>query len=886
MGKRAVKSAPNLTRFGAKDRVIVFVFLAAFSSIGAVALWPIYQDNFFFVTVFGGTLLGVLVQFFADRLRFSLPSALLIIAGVLISFVVPLTNPNGLSNVESFSAVWIESVQSIVLGWKQLVTIDIPVGTYQSLLGPVLVLSLLNGFISARVVWGRAANYWLPVVPLFVMVAVGIGFGGSAIARSFSIGQTEIPVAPALVFGFIALAIAITYLSWAGAAFRQGTRSKSQTKDTAYRQGALRRIRRTISAGLVVTLATSLVGASIVYAGVSSVRDVLRTNIDPLTLIKKQVSPLSTYRQFFTDPEALNATVLTVTAEGALPDRVRIAVMPFYDGTTFKVASETGQFDENSSFSRLPWSLPPRISNSGTSSITIDFESSETPWLPIVDNLKVVEFLGDGAGTLAGSLYVNRKTDTAVLVPVPDGPASYVVEWYVPTETTDLARVVPQSNSTIDESLIPPSLSEWFQSQNLGVTNGTELALLLEKLRARGFLSHSLEEPTGLAQDSWIADLPGYSFQPSLSGHSFRRIDTLFTDLNSRQAVAESTEDSQLVAAIGDDEQFATAAALLAAKLGFNSRVAVGFRLASATGDGYSVPACDSSGACRGRNLTAWVEISGRSGEWVALDTTPQFANPIAPQTSDRQDPKNPTVVIADNANLRPPPPANPDTGFNEEVPQPFNFDISGILSVIFAVVQWTLVTLFIASPFALVIWAKKQRRLGRRTSERSDDKLVGAWDEYVDLMVDFGRPIMRKSTRSELMAAYKDPNGPEMAALGDYGAFADYFPEDSLIDRAWEIVDQTGQTLRTEAKLSRRIRGALSVRSFVRDLSPRGQINLVRGALSFASTSSTEEKPTLSSIGRSVLNVAKKIRLKKKKVRKKRKRSKVGSNGKKSTRR
>jgi hypothetical protein len=157
-----------------------------------------------------------------------------------------------------------------------------------------------------------------------------------------------------------------------------------------------------------------------------------------------------------------------------------------------------------------------------------------------------------------------------------------------------------------------------------------------------------------------------------------------------------------------------------------------------------------------------------------------------------------------------------------------------------------------------------------------------------VDLLVDFGRPIMRKSTRSELMAAYKDPNGREMAILGDHGAFSDYFPEDGLVERAWDIVEETKQTLIAESKLPRRIRGALSLRSFVRDLSPRGQISLVRGALSFASTSNQEERPGLSSMGRSVLQAVKKIQIRNNKVKKvktKSKRSKAGSNGKKSTR-
>jgi hypothetical protein len=166
-----------------------------------------------------------------------------------------------------------------------------------------------------------------------------------------------------------------------------------------------------------------------------------------------------------------------------------------------------------------------------------------------------------------------------------------------------------------------------------------------------------------------------------------------------------------------------------------------------------------------------------------------------------------------------------------------------GLLGAILSVAQWIFFIGLALSPFVAIVWAKRKRAKSRKDSDRLDDQLVGAWDEYIDLLVDHGKPILRKSTRRELMSAYDDINGAEMSSLGDQAAFADYFPEQLSVERGWQIVDQTRSRLSAEANPLRRIRAALSLRSFVREFSPRAQIRLVAGAFAFSSPQAGTER-------------------------------------------
>ena len=130
----------------------------------------------------------------------------------------------------------------------------------------------------------------------------------------------------------------------------------------------------------------------------------------------------------------------------------------------------------------------------------------------------------------------------------------------------------------------PASLRTWVEKHVSG-SGGAALAGLVSLLRERGYLSHGLlpSDPAAV----WTQSLPGYQFQPSASGHSLARIDALFTRLLERETDPRAAASGNYVAAVGDDEQFAVAVALIARELGFPARVVLGARLA-ATAPGLS----------------------------------------------------------------------------------------------------------------------------------------------------------------------------------------------------------------------------------------------------------------------------------------------------------
>src|SRR5690606_6314645 len=151
----------------------------------------------------------------------------------------------------------------------------------------------------------------------------------------------------------------------------------------------------------------------------------------------------------------------------------------------------------------------------------------------------------------------------------------------------------------------PESLRRWVAAQDAGA-DGAGLEELISRLRARGYLSHALAVPAA-DPPAWVEALGAYAFEPSASGHSLARIDEMFDRLLAREAQVAASGGS-LVAAVGDVEQFAVAAALIARELGFPSRVVLGVRLDDAAG----LPSCD-DGECRAGDLAAWVEVQAET---------------------------------------------------------------------------------------------------------------------------------------------------------------------------------------------------------------------------------------------------------------------------------
>lgn len=816
-----------------RNRLIASIYLAAFTALTLVFVWPIYQDLYLVVTLFSATALGLFIGFLQAKRNWSVLNTFLLVLVSYLVFVVPATNPLALNSPGAFVTGWIDSLSAAVLSWKQLITIDLPVGTYHSLLVPMFISFLVVSVIVGWVISGPVKRYWMALIPLLGLAIFAISFGDVTVPGDIDLlGLAYVPTA--LVLGFVILGLGIAYLTWSAAASRRskliGANNKNIFKVGA--TGRARQLRKLVSALLVIGL-TGGIGASVMVAnGVAVTRGVLRSGIDPAVQIRKQISPLSTYRTFFTNPELLDKELVQVRSGDNSPNRIRLAVMPFYDGNSFTVTPTTGEQNSEAMFALMPSDLS---SNSGSSDIAltdVTVRDMGVIWLPLVQDVKRVKFKTSTAASISESFFMNRATFAGAIIPGTSNGVGYQIVSYVSDEV-DPTELEP-SGSVIDKKFIPESLVEWLtQQDDIDTSTADGIVKLAKRLRDRGYLSHALQESNATDGNMWMSRLAGYSFESSLGGHSMGRIGKMFTALNERASTAKTTTDKYLVSAIGDDEQFAAAIALIAAQYDYPSRVVIGFRTSEAADQPKAIGICD-GGSCKGENLTAWVEVKGANGKWISIEATPQFDNKVSPKTSKRQDPKNPTNVVEDASQVLPPEKANPAAGESDPKNNEDSITAGWLLDIVLKIVQFALITGLLTSPFVLVLFMKRKRRNERETAESPTDQVQGAWEEFVDRMVDFGLPMPKTQTRLELVYDYELPSAVRLAELSDRAAFSYDDPSPEEVEEAWHLVQaEIDERLRL-TKVHRRIAYSLSLRSFVRHTNPKEQLAKLQGAFNF----------------------------------------------------
>jgi hypothetical protein len=539
---------------------------------------------------------------------------------------------------------------------------------------------------------------------------------------------------------------------------------------------------------------------------------VLRSSIDPAIELREYVSPLSQYRSFFS-AERYDQELFTVSSSGdGAASRVRLAVLSHYDGEVFRVVNpRSGTSDQDTAFARVPHS---RGSASGSRSTAFAISGYQGVWMPGADALTSIRFAGERAAKLSDGFFYNAGTASGIQLSALETGDRYTIASPREADATDLAGLVrPAASQLIDESLIPASLADWVTAQEVS-SDGAGLAELVTRLRERGYLSHALTAP---ATDSWTADLGEYQFPPSLSGHSVARIDALFNALLEKQDNTTSTENSQLVAAVGDDEQFAVATALLAQHLGFESRVVMGFSLATA-GAASASPGDCVDGVCSGQNLAAWVEVAGADDSWITVDATPQFQNPLSPIDDATRDPQYNTEVLPEGATEQRAPEANPTSGEDQQEEEPVTGRNLAWLFAALKIGGISLAALLVVStPFLVILGAKFKRRRDRARAPDVSVRFAGGWDEYVDAAVDRGLADQGSMTRVEIARHYQSAGGGVLAALADRAVFGEVPPGTSDSDAFWELVAAERAGLAASGTRRDRWRAALSLRSFSR---------------------------------------------------------------------
>lgn len=811
MAHTNLSSAP-----AAPNRIVDAIFVNLLAVVGLVAMWDIYADPWFIVVAGVSLVAANLIAWFKTFKKLRMRNFVALLAAAYVLVAILFAAPSIYSAPAESLPLILQILVAPVAGWKQLLTLDLPLGTYQAMLAPVVLLTIfIVGFALALVL--QNSKRWVLAVPLLLALTVfGIGFGSSAVSGGFVQGQKQ------LIIGVLALCLALGMIVWRTGAMRRAQLNLTVTQGDAKRKMSLTSSKSSKYLVGAAMLAVAVIAATIIAPATVSgaTRDVLRSGVDPQQTVTAQPSPLASYRDFFSD-ERLNEVLFEVTSAEEVT-RVRLASMHYYDGNVLTVVAPTQESDAAAQvFARVPSSLSQRSASKLRADVTI--QNLDGVWVPLLSGLESLSFSGANRSAFEDGFFYHSSSGTGVQLAHTanlNGMSYTLTSSGQVLEVEEIQHFQPVNNSSIlPVDIVPQALVPWVSAQNV-TSDVAGLIELIDRMRDRGYLSHSFyfedtESPL------WIADLGNYSFEPSRAGHSTARINALFELLLGKQEqVGDGAAEELLVAGIGDDEQFAVAAMLLADHFGFKSRVALGVRLAE-TSPG-AIPACD-AGICNGSNVSAWLEIQdSATGEWGAIDVTPQHKNPPTPDTKQSSDPQNSTQVERQNPTQVAPPEPNPAITAEQAEREEATKDAPSWILPLLKVLGIGLLSIFILlSPLLIVLGAKRLRRSIRRKAPHPEQRIVGGWLEYVDQSVDEGHTFAINQTRSEIaeMISSNSQMPAQIALLADQAVFAGSAADDLAADYFWQMVDAERSRNLQAVSFWKKLKIRLSLKSFKNSL-------------------------------------------------------------------
>ena len=589
-----------------------------------------------------------------------------------------------------------KTLQVMVLGsfraWKDLLTLTAPVSVYS---GPALVpwmcglvCAVLAGLITARS--GRAV---LGSIPLVVMGVISVFFG---------LSRHALPVWAVLTWW------ALLAAWWALAAQYQritlgqdvlvGRSASGGGEVTAARQS-----RSTVYVGTRLLGALSILAVSVgvalpaaAFLGAGGTRIVGRDLVDPPLDIQAYPSPLSSFRHYTTDLQ--DETLMTVSD---LPEnqRVRIAAMDVYDGTTFGMSETRG--DGHSGYIPVETAIPGRAE--GNSTVTVSTNGLSGPWVPVLGIPSQITFSGTGADTQKDGLFVDTWGNAA-LTTGRAGTMTYDVRttFVEPIHDEELSSLSVSPNTSKDTH-VPEGIGAMATDLTQNASTALAAARAIEHhLSTYGYY---LNENTQFSRPGVRAD----RLERMISG------------------------DENL---IGDDQQYTALMALMLHQLGINARVVMG-----------AYPEGGSQGGAaslRGSDIRAWVEVEFGDGIWAVFDPTPPRDH--TPQT---QVPK-PRSVPRPQVLQPPEPPEAP-----AELPPSMRDQNADPVKTPDESFPWRVVAgvagsilLILVPPLTILAYKAARRRHRRRAA--AANALIGSWDEVVDLAADSGLTIEVGRTRQE----------------------------------------------------------------------------------------------------------------------------------------
>lgn len=685
--------------------------LGLLSLLGIAGYETAFGDLNFLLAAIAGLAVGTLAAVAGAAWRLGVVTTVLVAMAAYFLFGAPVTMP------ESTLFAVLPSLQGLtglavgpVYGWADIVTIGTPVEAPFY----IAVVPYFAAWIVA-LVGTLLATRWLPRRRTALRASVLL-IGPVVLYLSGILLGTDEPY----LAGIRGVAFAVIALVWI--AWRRGATVEASGDGAS-------RLRRQKLAGTAAVVAGAIaIGAvaGLALAPAASERFVLRDEVVPPFDPLEFPSPLAGFRNYTKD---LAETPL-FEASGLEPgDVIRLATMDAYTGRLWNVAGPDDVGPDGGGYAIVGETLPePLLATLGSERhVEIDVAAYDDVWLPTVGYGEALRLEDAGTSDRAGDLRYNPSAGTAVLTSGLREGARFTLDARVQVEPeTDELLDTPVANLAMPAVENLPDVVAAKADEYVGEATSPieQLRAIETALKTNGFLSH------GLASDT----------VPSRAGHGADRIIELFTR-------------TQMV---GDEEQYASAMALMARHLGYPARVVMGFAPEVAD-DGTSVEVL-------GGDVTAWVEVPFEGVGWVSFRPTPDQVDVPQEQTPKPKSEPQPQV--------RQPPRADKE---EEQLLTSVEIDDSDDdRDTPFALPGWVWVTLAAVGIPALIVFLPmlvvalvKGARRRRRRRGANDRQAAGAWEELVDRYAELGFEPPAQGTRLQSARALEE----QLAEQGLAGA-------------------------------------------------------------------------------------------------------------------
>jgi hypothetical protein len=770
------------------------------------------------VPLFGAALLSVLVPLIVVGIGVRplwLTALIDLVLFVFFELLVTLREPVGFRHL----------YLGVVHGPSQILTFALPLVSPRALLVAPVALCWLGGAVIGECV----ARGWQSVVPYLVLLATfGLAYAGTARAITNSSDGRRYDT---LLAGALLLALLLLRAAQAWVVQDEGA-------ETTQPDGIMPL--RGLAIGSVLAVVVALAASALVQAAAFTGQPAAPARVPPL----RESTPLTPIAFVAglrpSNPASKGETLFKVTTDRASSNYVALASLDYYDGEgwtfnrTFRPSGGVIPADPD------PTMRPPGVPV--VQQYALDKGPMTTvPWMPYLDRAQRVT----GAA-------VNVDADSGMIVPAGRLPAGgeYTVRSAVARQdfnglgnNAQVATSASQTDTTLANGLSVP-LGTLVNS--LASETGTSSAQTIPFLQAvaKDFRTKSAlagspsstaspTSPSGSASGSpsgghFIAPLPQakpsghrstrHSSPPHPTPHPTPRPTPKPTPMPSLTTGAHTggTTFADVLASIRSShsatpEQYATLMALVARKLSVPARVVAGFRItppsASATlpAGTYDVTTAEA---------WTWVEIPIRGLGWVVLDPSPgTYSGKTPPQSAGASPSPSPSPSPSQTALL-----THSNNGGHAVAPKSRGPHATGLSPL--ALLAIVLVSIVLAAVLivALLLARKAVRARRRRRSRDPRRRLLGAWQESLDVLVEAGLPDLTHLTGAEVATTTGARFGDEPAAqaryLGDAANVAIFSPRSRVVpadaDAAWHAQASLSRAVRRRLRWRERIRARL----------------------------------------------------------------------------